>query len=143
MDVEQWYPFPPPDVGYYNIRRVFATQDQALNVMDFGTKRVLQIGSRLHLMGRRLSRMRADEGWQYQFLQQRENGHLVKWRPFAILYDLQGPAPVMRERRDISGVLPVARCIEEARYLVRQIPDRWPVFRHVHIEYTEEKYREQ
>jgi hypothetical protein len=44
---------------------------------------------------------------------------------------------VAKERRDVSAQLPTARSRAEALYIVRSMPDRWPLYVRIHIEYTE------
>lgn len=142
-----WYPFPPPDKGFYDIRRV-QTVAAGMRFQYFLNKRVYEGGGpRLLCMGRRVTRMTPEDGWQFRFHQQYTNCTPINWRPFAVIYDIQlaeGPAtagviPRILGKRDISNQLPLARSIEEARYIVRMIPERWPVFRKIHVEYTEEK----
>lgn len=142
-----WYPFPPPAKGVYDLRRVQQVES-GMRFQFFANRRVYEGGNnRLLCMGRRVTRMRADEGWQFRFQQQYINCVPTNWRPMAVIYEFalqEGPVtsgvvPRVVEKRDISNQLPFARSIEEARYIVRSIPDRYPVFRGIHVEYTEEK----
>lgn len=135
-----WHPFPPPLPGYFRVRRVTVGEDGIPGFVDCGVKRAYMANGRLMVMGRRISKMRADAGWQFQFQQQTEKGVPINWRPMAVMYDLSDPdQPRVTSRQDITGQLPLAHHIEEARYIVRHIPDRWPVFRQIHVEYTEER----
>lgn len=85
------------------------------------------------VIGQRVSRMRGDNGWQFQFLPVR-NERMI---PMAILYQPDGRGLLCRaDSRDISDQLPVALSRDEARYIVRLIPQRWPIFHKIHVEYT-------
>lgn len=132
-----WYPFPPPDEAFYDLRKVESTPATGIQFQYYGNKRVYRgVGSRLHCMGIRVVRMSPGDGWQFRF----QPKGFAQWRPMAIVYDLRDPGtPVVLERRDVTGQLPLARSIQEARYIVRLIPERWPIFRKIHVEYTEEK----
>lgn len=145
--VGNWHPFPPPEKGIYDLRRVQRVVPE-MRFQYFPNKRVYEGGSsRLLCMGRRVTRMRADDGWQFRFLQQYVDHAPVNWRPMAVIYEfalaegsaLAGVVPRVVEKRDITGQLPLARSVEEARYIVRSIPDRYPVFRGIHVEFTEER----
>jgi hypothetical protein len=142
-----WYSFPPPAKGTYDLRRV-QTVDGGMRFQYFANKRVYEGGqSRLLCMGRRVTRMRLEDGWQFRFPQGYSNCVPVNWRPMAVIYEFalqEGPVtsgvmPRVLEKRDITGQLPLARSIDEARHIIRLIPERWPVFRGIHVEYTEEK----
>lgn len=153
-----WHPFPPPEPGFYNLRRVVrSTGDEVphkptLRPEETRTIAVYQgafqfevyLNKRVHLtgkngrymvMGRRVSKLTAQDGWQFQFLPSRFN-----FRPFVQLYSLDEQGQLKPERRvEVTGQLPLARSIEEARYLVRFIPDRYPAFWHQHVEFIEEQ----
>ena len=145
--VGNWHPFPPPDKGVYDLRQAVQGPDGDARqyFFYFGSKRVYDHGSRLMCMGRRLTRMKPRDGWQFRFQQEKQDGVPVRYRPFAVIYNTQmaeGPAiagvlSVIR-KDDVSQQLPLAVSREEALYIVRSIPERWPVFRQIHIEYTPE-----
>lgn len=131
-----WWPFPPPAPGFYHLRRLSMPQHEAARAAYLPNRRVYTetTGGRLQCMGRRVSRMRPEDGWQFQFLRHPD----LEWRPHRIDWDLS----VREEPRrvgatDISGELPVAYSREEALYMVSQFPVRWPAFVQVHIEFTE------
>lgn len=144
-----WYPFPPPEHGFYDLRQAVRgpVDDPQQYFFLFLNKRVYE-GSqrRLLVMGKRVSRMGPDKGWQFRFRQEVKNGVKICYRPFAVIYDIQiaeGPAtagimPVPIRKDDVSQQLPIAVSREEALYIVRAMPDRWPIFRKIHIEYTPE-----
>lgn len=130
-----WHPFPPPDKGFYDLRQAVPGPDgdPRQYFFYFPEKRVYTGGGqRLLCMNRRVARMRPDQGWQFRFKQESQNGVPVRYRPFAIIYE--GRTPVRRD--DVSQQLPIAVSREEALYIVRSMPERWPVFRQIHIEYT-------
>lgn len=156
-----WYPFPPPDKGFYNLRRIKRKDGDAAMVpfkSNLGSEpKIVQVyqgdfeceyyaNKRMHLqgneksgkfmvMGRRVSKLSFQDGWQFQFLPSR-----VHYRPFVVLYGLGLDGKLRPEKKiDITGQLPIALSIEEARYIVRIIPYRWPVFWKQHVEYTEEQ----
>lgn len=144
-----WYPFPPPDAGIYDVRQAVQQgpdSDPRQYFHYFGPKRVnLGPYGRLLCMGKRVTKMTPRDGWQFRFQQQLENCVPVVYRPFAVIYDTQlaeGPATAgvltVVRKEDISQQLPVARSREEALHIVRLIPERWPVFRQIHVEYTPE-----
>lgn len=143
-----WHSFPPPDKGIYDIRQAIAGPDgdPRQYFFFFPDKRVYP-GSqqRLYCMGRRITRMRAEQGWQFRFHPQLEQGKMFRYRPFAVIYDTQlaeGPATAgvltVVRKDDVSQQLPMAVSREEALYIVRCMPERWPIFRKIHIEYTPE-----
>lgn len=133
-----WWPFPPPTVGYYNIRRV-ATET---TFSYFPDRRVFNEGQHLKCLGRRVSRMPASAGWQFQFL-----AAALAFRPFVVVYasgwapgqSMLKPEGQILEERDVSDQLPIARSVEEARYIIGILPIRFPVFHHLHVKYIEEK----
>jgi hypothetical protein len=140
-----WYPFPPPEPGTYDLRQSFKIGDLVQFVL-LENKRVYEgKNGRFMCMGHRITGMRPEDGWQFRFHQELVKGTPVNWRPFAVIYNMpltEGPPPAalqVVEKRDISQQLPLARSRVEALYIVRQIPTRWPVFRKIHVEYTEEK----
>lgn len=142
-----WYPFPPPDVGLYDIRQAAKREpvpqgDPKQYFFYFGARKILRGGSdRLLCMGRRVTRMRPEQGWQFRFHQELTNGIPTRYRPFANIYAppiTPGYAPQLLRKDDVSQQLPIARSREEALYIVRQMPTRWPVFRKIHVEYTPE-----
>lgn len=135
-----WHSFPIPDQGFYDVRRVIPTGFPALehaNWYYWDNKHCSFTGRRLTIIGRRVDKLRPEDGWQFRFRPGTES-----WRPFAITYsfDANG-SPVVADRRDISNQLPMARSKAEALYLVRAIPRRWPIFWKIHVEYTEEPHR--
>ena len=138
--IGNWWPFPPPEEGYYKIRRILTpVDDSGVKVEYYGDCRITTGHSgRLMVWGRRCQRMRADLGWQFSFPWSRSHGYPVRFRPFMVKWETRCNPPVRLGREDISQALPIAHSIEEARYIVRKIPDRWPTFRHIHIEFTEE-----
>lgn len=157
-----WFPFSPPDAGFYNLRRIFAKtpdamvpfksnlgpEPQVIQVYQgdfdceyYANKRVHLKGNpkakdaRYMVMGRRVSKLKPADGWQFQFLPSRTH-----YRPFVVLYKQGIDGQLYRERTvDITGQLPLALSVEEARYIVRIIPVCWPVFWQQHVEYTEEQ----
>lgn len=138
-----WYAFPPPAPGFYDIRKVRTQHNvaQTLEYVYYANRRVY-VGSqkRLMCMNHRVTRMRPEDGWQFRFQQQYDRGVPVNWRPMAVIYDFSKPtAPRVIEKRDISQQLPFARSREEALHIVRLIPERWPIYRKIHVEYTEER----
>ncbi len=138
-----WWPFPPPDKGFYDLRQAVPGPDgdPRQYFFYFPTKRVHEGGGRrLLCMGRRIARMKAEQGWQFRFKYELQGNKPVQYRPFAVLYNMQqdGPPQVVR-RDDVSQQLPIARSREEALYIVRAMPERWPVFRQIHIEFTPEE----
>ncbi len=133
-----WHPFPPPDKGIYDIRQAIAGPDgdPRQYFFFFPDKRVYEGGQRrLLCMNRRVTRMRAEQGWQFRFHPQLEGGKLFRYRPFAVIYN---PDLTINRKDDVSQQLPIAASREEALYIVRSMPDRWPIFRQIHIEYTPE-----
>lgn len=138
-----WWPFPPPDVGTYDLRRVRSGEGSEvatpLMVELYPHRRVYTEGGGKTLvfktMGQKVSKMTPEKGWQFRFPITRH-----QFRPLVVLYKIgPGQIAVPVEKRDISDQLPRAYSIEEARYIVRQIPDRWPMFWKQHVEYTEEQ----
>lgn len=145
-----WHPFPPPDKGFYDLRQAVKGPDgdPRQYFFYFPDKRVYESGGRrLLCMNRRVTKMQASQGWQFRFKQEFQKGVPVRYRPFAVIYDMQlaeGPAtagvvPVVVRKDDISQQLPIAASREEALYIVRSMPDRWPIFRKIHIEYVPEQ----
>ena len=138
-----WYPFPPPDKGIYDFRQAVRgpDTDPRQYFFFFPDKRVYEGGQRrLLTMNRRITRMKPEQGWQFRFKQGLDKGVPVCYRPFAVIYALQGsnrPPQIVR-KDDVSQQLPVAVSREEALYIVRAMPERWPVFRQIHIEYVPE-----
>lgn len=139
-----WHPFPPPDSGFFDLRQAVRgpDKDPRQYFFFFPNKRVYANGQgRLYVMNRRVSRMRPEQGWQFRFKQELQKGAPVRYRPFAIIYSansgIDRPPQVVR-KDDVSQQLPVAVSREEALYIVRSMPERWPVFRQIHIEYTPE-----
>lgn len=140
-----WHPFPPPERGFYDLRQaVRGPQDDLQQYFFlFLNKRVYE-GSqrRLLVMGKRVSKLRPERGWQFRF---RSEGN-TRYRPYAVIYDVStpftslsdGPPRILR-KDDVSQQLPIAVSREEALYIVRSMPDRWPIFRQIHIEYTPEE----
>lgn len=138
-----WHPFPPPDKGIYDLRQAVhgPDNDPRQYFFFFPDKRVYEGGNkRLMVMNRRVTRMRPEQGWQFRFHPQLEQGKLFKYRPYAVIYAAQGldRPPLVVRRDDVSQQLPVAVSREEALYIVRSMPERWPIFRQIHIEYTPE-----
>lgn len=131
-----WHPFPPPPgEGTYDFRQIVGSDGGPYRAYFYGLRRVYQgKGSRWMTMGRRISKMEAKQGWQFRFLQSRSN-----WRPQAVIYDTTTQPYTRAGTRDLTGQLPLARSIEEARYLVASIPSRYPMFWHMHVEFSEEK----
>lgn len=141
-----WHPFPPPEHGFYDLRQAVRgpADDPQQYFFLFLNKRVYE-GSqrRLLTMGKRVSRMRPDRGWQFRFRPEKQ----VRYRPFAVIYDMQltegpmaaGVVPTVIRKDDVSQQLPIAVSREEALYIVRSMPERWPLFRKIHIEYTPEE----
>lgn len=144
-----WWPFPPPDKGVYDLRQAVQGPegDPRQYFFYFPDKRVYEGGGRrLLCMNRRVTRMQASQGWQFRFKQEKQKGIPVRYRPFAVIYDMQlaeGPAtagvvPVVIRKNDVSQQLPIAVSREEALYIVRSMPERWPIFCKIHIEFTQE-----
>lgn len=138
-----WHPFPPPDVGVYDLRQAVPGPDgdPRQYFFYFPDKRVYLKGRpRLMVMNRRVSRLRPEQGWQFRFKQEMQDGRPVRYRPFAVIYSIQdlGRPPQIVRKDDVSQQLPIAASREEALYIVRSMPDRWPIFRKIHIEYTPE-----
>lgn len=145
-----WHPFPPPETGIYDLRQAVPGPDGDPHqyFFFFPDKRVHEgAGRRLLVMNRRVTRMRPENGWQFRFKQELQQGLPVRYRPFAVIYrhsqELQreGQAPegvTVIRKDDVSQQLPVAVSREEALYIVRSMPERWPIFRQIHIEYTPE-----
>lgn len=138
-----WHPFPPPDKGTYDLRQAVPGPDgdPRQYFFFFPDKRVYEGGGRrLLCMNRRVTRMRAEQGWQFRFKQEIQKGVPVRYRPFAVIYAAQGlnrPPQIVR-KDDVSQQLPIAVSREEALHIVRSMPERWPVFRQIHIEFTPE-----
>ncbi len=143
-----WHPFPPPDKGVYDVRQAVRGPDgdPRQYFFFFPDKRVYEGGQRrLLVMNKRVTRLRAEQGWQFRFKPEITKGVPVRYRPFAVIYDTQlaegpvqaGVLTVVR-KDDVSQQLPIAVSREEALYIVRAMPERWPVFRKIHIEYTPE-----
>lgn len=139
MPAGNWYPFPPPDVGFYNLRQVLVDGNGSFLYDIYPIRRVYKTNNRLLCMGCRLTKMRSDKGWQFQFLPGRVDGTPTHFRPFVVRYEtpLGGGPLVQVERRDVSDQLPTAQSRDEAMYIVRCMPDRWPLFVNIHVEYTE------
>lgn len=117
-----WHPFPPPVEGTYHIRKVGSS---TTTIRD---ARVLRgVNGSLWHRSNPVARMR---DWEFQFLGNEQ------WVPYVCLYDLVEGRPTLRERK-VTTELPVACCRDEAMYFVRAIPQRWPQFVQVHVEYTE------
>lgn len=138
-----WHPFPPPDKGIYDLRQAIVGPDgdPRQYFFFFPDKRVYEgTNRRLMVMNRRVARLKPEQGWQFRFLPQLEQGKLFKYRPFAVIYgvDEGTKAPVIVRKDDISQQLPIAVSRQEALYIVRAMPDRWPIFRQIHVEYTPE-----
>lgn len=144
-----WHPFPPPDKGIYDFRQAVRgpDTDPRQYFFFFPDKRVYEGGQRrLLTMNRRITRMKPEQGWQFRFKPEIKNGTLTRYRPFAVIYDMQliegpataGVAPVIIRKDDVSQQLPIAVSREEALYVVRSMPMRWPVFHKIHIEFTPE-----
>lgn len=134
MGEGNWYPFPPPEVGVYDVRQVRGSGYHAPLQFDYyKNRRVYRTHDRLMTMGRRVSKMTPEKGWQFRFPSSRE-----QYRPFALRYQEQAGRFEVVERVDVSDQLPMARSLDEARYIVTQLPERWPAFVHIHIEYTQE-----
>lgn len=143
--VGNWHPFPPPDTGWYDLRQAVPgpERDPHQYFFFFPNKRVyLAGGKRLQVMNRRVSRLRPQDGWQFRFQPERS----TRYRPFAVIYDLSAPftslsggPPRILRKDDVSQQLPIAVSREEALYIVRSMPDRWPIFRQIHVEYTPEE----
>lgn len=140
-----WHPFPPPDVGVYDLRQAVPGPDGDPHqyFFFFPTKRVYEgAGRRLLVMNRRVTRMKPEQGWQFRFKQELQQGKPVRYRPFAVKYSLNpdvitGALRIL-SKEDISQQLPIAASREEALYIVRNMPERWPIFRQIHVEYTPE-----
>ncbi len=133
-----WHPFPPPDKGVYDLRQAVRGPDgdPRQYFFFFPDKRVYEGGGRrLLCMNRRVTRMRAQDGWQFRFKQEKQKGVPVRYRPMAVIYN---PDLTINRKDDVSQQLPIAVSREEALYIVRAMPDRWPVFRQIHVEYTPE-----
>lgn len=141
--VGNWHPFPPPEVGVYDLRQAVPGPDDDPHqyFFFFPDKRVYEGGQRrLLVMNRRVTRLRPENGWQFRFKQEMQDSKPVRYRPFAVIYSIQGlgrPPQIVR-KDDVSQQLPIAASREEALYIVRSMPDRWPIFRKIHIEYTPE-----
>lgn len=142
--VGNWHPFPPPEVGFYDLRQAVPGPDgdPQQYFFYFPNRRVYatEIG-RLLCMNRRVTRMRPEQGWQFRFRPGPKKSS-ERWRPYVVIY---GPVRLpngveMRaiRREDASQQLPIACCREEALYIVRSMPERWPAFRQIHVEYTPE-----
>lgn len=133
-----WHPFPPPEHGFYDIRQAVRgpVNDPQQYFFLFLNKRVYE-GSqrRLLMMGRRVARMRSEQGWQFRFRPELQKGMPVRYRPMAVIYN---PDLTIQRKDDVSQQLPVAVSREEALYIVRAMPERWPIFCRIHIEYTPE-----
>lgn len=142
-----WHPMPPPDKGFYDLRQAVhgPEGDPRQYFFYFPDKRVYEGGGRrLLCMNRRVTRMRAEQGWQFRFKPELQKGVPVRYRPFAVIYatspvDGAATPPQVVRRDDVSQQLPVAVSREEALYIVRSMPDRWPIFRKIHIEYVPEQ----
>lgn len=133
-----WHPFPPPDKGFYDLRQAIhgPDGDPRQYFFFFPDKRVYEGGGRrLLCMNKRVTRMRPEQGWQFRFKPEVQRGVPVRYRPFAVIYNTD---LTIARKDDVSQQLPVAVSREEALYIVRSMPDRWPVFRQIHIEYTPE-----
>jgi hypothetical protein len=136
-----WHPFPPPDVGFYDLRQAIQGPegDPRQYFFYFENKRVYRGGGRrLLVMNRRATKLTPRDGWQFRFRQELRNGVPVRYRPMVVIYDIIDGQPVVRQRDDVSQQLPIARSRDEAFYIVRAMPERWPVFRQIHVEYTPE-----
>lgn len=138
-----WHPFPPPDKGIYDLRQAVPgpDSDPRQYFFYFANKRVYEGASRrLLCMSRRVTRMKPAQGWQFRFKHELQNGTPVRYRPFAVIYAAQGlgRAPQIVRRDDVSQQLPVAVSRDEALYIVRSMPERWPIFRQIHVEYVPE-----
>lgn len=137
-----WHPFPPPDKGFYDLRQAVPGPDgdPRQYFFYFPDKRVFEGAQRrLLVMGKRVTRLKPERGWQFRFHQEFKDGVPVRYRPMAVIYVAQGDrAPQIVRRDDVSQQLPIAASREEALYIVRSMPDRWPIFRKIHIEYTPE-----
>lgn len=136
-----WWPFPPPEPGFYHLRQIVSTQGVITGKVKYlHNRRVYTAtqGGRLLCMGRRVSRMRPADGWQFQFLRSGD----AEWRPVAVQWDLSvREAPVRLGTTDISDQLPVVYSKEEALFAVSQFPTRWPAFVQVHVEFTETRIK--
>jgi hypothetical protein len=130
-----WHPFPPPpDAAFYDLRQIVG-KDGNYRAYYYNMRRVYQgKGQRWMTMNRRISKMEPKAGWQFRFLD--SSSH---WRPHVVLYNTTGGKLVRTGTRDLTGQLPVARSNAEAHYLVRMIPIRWPIYWHLHVEFSEEK----
>lgn len=145
-----WHPFPPPDVGIYDLRQAVPgpDNDPRQYFFFFPDKRVYEGGQRrLLVMNKRVTRLHPERGWQFRFKQELQQGKPVRYRPFAVVYTQVGGSEQLQVLRkdDVSQQLPIAVSREEALYIVRSMPSRWPIFRQIHIEYTpeiEDKYEQ-
>lgn len=119
-----WWPFPPPVEGTYNIRKV-GTSHLHLS----GAKILRGVNGSLWHRSNPVTKMR---DWEFQF-----TGSEV-WVPYANLYDLDADSkPVLRERKEVPD-LPRACCKNEALFIVRALPYRWPQYQSIHIEYEDQ-----
>jgi hypothetical protein len=141
-----WWPFPVPDKGLYFLRQMVLSPpgDPRYHYQFHGLKRVYEASRNAPLMcmGRRVAKMRAHDGWQFKFVDETKNGAPVLYRPYALIYAITpGRPPQIVRKDDVSQQLPLARSRLEALHIIRLMPDRWPVFRKIHVEYTEEVMR--
>lgn len=130
-----WWPFPPPDEGIFDLRRVLGQSPATVPVMIelYPQRRVYLQRERYMTMGQRLSKMTPLKGWQFRF-----PVTAVQYRPMVVLYRTERGQLVRVEKRDVSDQLPRAMSKDEALYIVRSIPVRFPMFQFQHVEYTEE-----
>lgn len=142
-----WHPFPPPDKGIYDLRQAVhgPDNDPRQYFFFFPDKRVYEGSNRrLIVMNRRVTRMRPEQGWQFRFHPHLEQCKMFQYRPYAVIYatpavpDFESHGPQILRKDDISQQLPIAVSREEALYIVRAIPDRWPIFRQIHVEFIPE-----
>lgn len=133
-----WWAFPPPAPGFYHLRQVWTSEGIVTGKVRYlPNRRVYEYVSngRMMCMGRRLSRMRPENGWQFQFLPHEK----LKWVPRVVQWNFVSGSnqPERVGHIDVSNQLPIAASREEALYIVRLFPERWPAFVHQHVEFVE------
>jgi hypothetical protein len=128
-----WWPFPPPVPGIYNIKRNYRNSIHRLDaywpavtvsLVNTGKAEIIM---RVQFPGESSNRVigfiykSAWSDYEFQFI------GTETWIP--------------KIHADSDIVLPIAHSIDEAIYIVRQQPELWPQLNGVHVEYVEQANR--
>lgn len=141
LPLGNWWDFPPPRPGVYNVRRVRGNTDRC----DFYPDQVVtyRVQHGFYVGAKSLSRFPPDAGWQFQF-----KAGEIAWKPVEVLYDTFGMErtylPATRgtrlATRDLNTELPTAYSREEAWYIIKLLPKRWPDLSVKHVEFVEQTH---